>query len=326
MRYINNFRFTSPKKFVNPKKINRTSGYLILEDDDGNIGLYTHWFPLIERMNRWYTQYRDYKPIACSPNVNTENVNTVGKVTTEQLQELVASGWEIVAHGKHHIGIGEHKLSSAVNQGEKKIYIEGEFYRTGLWHIGHLGYPYDYSISDGVNTETVKIVGHNTSDNSITFQNALNNNYAQGSIFQLTEESMVDLLQGSVDKLAEWGIIALNHTYAYHSGSDNFYSQKAIEVVRSLFNSSRGTYGSTNVPASADWANLAGLAIDGASVGTINTVLNNTVTNNLLTIVYGHGETSEEILGKLRYLIHECFRKGIRILTRQEAVKLLKPS
>lgn len=318
------YNFTPPVSFVAPKVPTYTAGYLIIECDDGNVGDYTHWYPKSIHLSNRHNQWQSYFIKFC-PCINSGHINESGKITTAQLQTLYTAGWEILVHGRHHIGIGKHELAANVNAGVSQIMIDGIFRRMGMHLVSSLGYPYQYRIWDDTNEEIVTIVNHDDNTSILTLESPLENGYAAGSFFQLTDDDMLDLIQGCVNELLTWGVATENYTFAYHSGSSYFPSTESVELIRNMFNSGRGEYGTTNNPIAADWAKLEGLDIGGTSFETISNALDDAANNDLLLIVYGHGETSDEVMKKLEHLIDGAMSRGIRILTRREAVELLKP-
>src|SRR5690554_7314876 len=63
--------------------------------------------------------------VVICPSVNTATIGMTGKMSVEQLKELVSRGWEITAHGRHNYGLGELPLASPVESGATQLEIEG---------------------------------------------------------------------------------------------------------------------------------------------------------------------------------------------------------
>jgi len=181
-------------KFIRPKTPPRkTSGYLIIESDDSNIGDYTHWYPLIEKMLYKNTQWAGRRAISCGFNVNTGTLNTDGKMSDSNIKELHKNNYEIMNHCRHHISLGRFKLARGASRGDIKLLLDSTS-NSGLQHLRNAGYIYTYKLFDGTNAEIVKLTDYDTSERSVSLKDPLSNSFDSGASFQLSDESMEELV------------------------------------------------------------------------------------------------------------------------------------
>ena len=315
--------FIAPAEFIMPKMPQYQSGYLVIESDDGNYGDYTHWYQKIKILAEKYSQWANSKAVTCCFNINSGTIGKRGKLNLQQLMTIYNSGMEIMAHGRHHVGLGQLTLTRPAVSGDTKIYV-GDLTNTGVQRNQEAGYIYTYRLYDENKEEIVTLTGYNTDENSLLVQ-PLNNSYAAGAKLQISAASMEQLVQGCINDLRAWGIEVKNFTFPYHAGSYYDPYPEAVDYVSQWFDSCRGNYDNTNVLDSINWSNLASMPIRVYTPFTmIDRLLDQTVNNNLLMIAFGHGETSDEIQSRLEYLIDGAMSRGIRILQRRDAYKLLR--
>lgn len=307
----------SPVAYQRPITPVYASGAIVIESDDGTANVYVRWFPICRKLAIAHNQWSNLNAVSLCPNVNTATINSAGRMTSAQLVELAANGWEIMSHGKTHTGLGAFTLTAEAAAGQKIITLD---------NVGYLGATagYTYKIVDGETIEEITIASIDSVGKTITTDNNLVNTYGIGANVSLTDASMETLLQGCIDDLAVWGITCENHVYSYHSGSQHQYNAEAVAKVGTIFNSARGVSGDYNTPATNKFLMKSRL-MNGAALtdATIDTILDHTLANDEVTIFYGHGETSALTLHQLEYLIEGAFTRGIRILTRADALARL---
>ena len=315
MEIINDLRTSfNWRTFKTP---NYVAGAIIIEIDDGFMGSYSHWFPLCRKLAKKHNQWRYFNAVVCCPAVNTASINTSNTyMTSAQLQRLCVNGWEIMSHGKYHCNFGSMSLTAPANAGQKRI---------DLPHVGGLNSlgVYTYKIQEGENVEEITIATMDIAEKYITVTNNLVNSYTTAAKFSLTSQSIIDLLQGCIDDLAGWGITCKSHVWPYHYGSQAYYNAEAVAIVASLFDSARGVSGDYNTAVTDKHLMKSRLLNDDLTEATIDTILNTTLTNDYVTIFYGHGETTILRLAQLEYLIEGAFTRGIKILTRSKALERL---
>ena len=300
-----------------PKTITYNDGAIIIEIDDGMMGSYSHWFPLCRRLARKYSQWRFFNPVVCCPAINTASIDTSNTyMKSVQLQKLYANGWEMLSHGKNHVGLGEHSITSEATLGQSTIYVNNASYLSGS--VG-----YTFRIWEGETEENIILNTVNRDDNYITVTQPLQNTYSTSAKMSMAESSLVTALQGCIDDLSAWGIPCNNHVYAYHAGSQYLYNEAAVTKVRALFDSARGYSGDYNTSTTDNHLMKSRLINDTLTEATVDTILNNTASNDYVTIFYGHGEVSVEVLSILEYIIEGALNRGIRILTRSKALERL---
>lgn len=315
------YNFIAPVIFVPPKTISYVSGTLIIEIDDGTDGNYTHWLPFTLRLADKYNQWQNSKPVVCCPNVNTAKIGTTGYMTVAQLQELQnIYNWEIMSHGRYHTGLATHTVIVQANAGQKRIDIN----TAGMIHPEA---NYVYEIKYGEISETIIVAerhGEPYQNGYILSTENLVNTYPVGSTLKLTEASLLAELQGCQDDLKAWGLTGNSHVYTYHAGSQWYYNQQAVDVVDGIFDSARGVDGDHNSLGANLGLLKSRLLTSSLTDVEIDGILDDTLANDYVTIVYGHGETSDAHLGRLQYFIEGAINRGIQIMTRAEAIMLLR--
>lgn len=309
--------------FVSPKKLPaKTAGYLVIQSDDSHAGDWL-WYNKIRRFNHKYTQFIDSNPLKISLEVNSQLVDTPGRITTEQLKRMYDNGTEIINHCQYHISLGKFYLSKDANAGDTSISITARSMNdTGLHNNQRAGYRYKYMISDGTNSEEVTL---QSATNPLLLATPLLHSYAKGAEFKLSDNARRELVEGCHNDLVAKGVSVDGFCFPYHGGSTYDSNPDAVAYIATLYNTARGSYGGTNSLSDIDWHNLKSFAIrpngEPGESG-IDDILDATVSNNYLTFVYGHGETDSVTQGLLEYVIDGAIKRGITILSQKEAYEM----
>lgn len=306
--------------FINPPTPVYNKGAIVIESDDGLLGDYTHWSPLFIKKKRQHSFWNENTVPFC-PAINSATIGDSGRLRIPHLEKMKAWGWELMSHGQFHSSLATHTVVAQVNSGQNRIDMKA---------AGTVQIPgnYEYEITDGVNSESFFVIEKNgstsyLSDGHILIDRNLVNGYEVNSIVRLTENGMNALLQGCIDDMAEWGIECKHHVFTYHFGSQHLFNQEAVNKVSAIFESARGVSedyndGNTNIHLLK-----SRLLNDTLSLATIDTILDNVATNDYVTIFYGHGETNTIRMEQLEHIVDGAISRGIRILTRSDAVAYL---
>lgn len=300
-----------------PKKFR---GMLVIESDDGTIGDYQHWHPLLQQRkqkSQWYPF--TYPVVACSA-VNSDKIGTAGHMSVAQLHELESAGWEIMNHGANHAGLGLHRLQDAVPAGTTIIRVS----------LAHSFNPkYDYRIvseSTGI-AETVKMkslvsLDSSTNIGEVELMSPLVNNHVQQAFLELTPESRELEINGGLDALLGWGLDVKHYVNPYH-----FWYSTTLNKIKERHLSTRtfnGTLATNTLPVPDLYkltSNLDGVFSEANVIPFIDKIYE----EDSVGIIYGHGYayTKGSVLDKL---IVYAIDKGVKIVTRDEAYqKKLKP-
>lgn len=311
------YNWVDSPNWINPTTPVHTSGMAVIESDDGNSGTYA-WFPIFKRVA---AKHSDWFPssIVCCPNLNTGVIGVEGALTVEQVKELSRNFWEMNSHGKYHVGLGLYKTSASVEVGATVIPLAG-FYMPADTFQG-----YTFRIWDGTNGDEFSLVSltGQYDGGEWTITPALTHAYNSNANVQITQASALELLNGAKDDLDGWGIPCRHHVFTYHAGSDQFFSQDAIDWASSVFSSGRGLNGSVNTAAS-DLPNLKSKELNASTTtAAIDTILDDISASDKVGIFYGHGETTAGMATLLEHLIDGCVSRGILITTRQRAYEEL---
>ena len=310
--------------FVSPKKTPiKTSGYLVIQSDDAHAGDW-YWYNKLKRYNRKYTQFIGCNPLKMSLEINSRMLDTPDYLTSDRLKKMYDGGAEVINHCQYHISLGQFYLAKDASAGDTSINITARSMNdTGLHNNQKAGYRYKYLITDGVNSEEVTL---QSATNPILLATPLTHSYASGTIFKLSANSMRELVEGCHDDLVNIGVTVNGLCFPYPGGSTYDSNPDAVSYIATLYDTARGSYGGTNSLPDVNWHNLSSFAIrpngEPGKSG-IDTILDETVANNYLTFVYGHGETDSVTQGLLDYVIDGAMRRGIRIIGQQEAYLML---
>ena len=313
-------------KFVSPKKLPaKTSGYLVIQSDDTHDGDW-FWHHKIRRMNHKYTQFAG-NPLKMSVEVNSKMLNDTGRLTSDQLKKMYDEGTEVINHCQYHISLGLFSIYQAASAGATSIRVyASDMNNTGFVNNQKSEYKYKYLLSDGINSEEVTIA---STTNPVQLASALQHSYAADSSFTLTNEAREELVEGCHDDLVALGITPSGFCFPYHGGSYYDYNKDAVDYVATQYDTARGQIGATNNLSTVNWNNLKSFAIrpnGEPGESEIDDVLDSTVSNGYLTIVYGHGETDSVTQHLLDYVIDGAISRGITILSQNEAYLLLHES
>lgn len=297
--------------FVTPKKpIPHNSGYLVIQSDDGKKGDYTSWFPLFMDINRKYNQFLGRNIVPFSPAIITDWVGNSDRMTVEELETIVKFGGEIVSHGTDSHGLLPQTITKIAMVGETSLQVSAG---------GKLNkHPYEYTLTNGSTTESVVITG--MSGNTAFLENPLNNDFAIGSVLEITELSALQELQGAHDAITSWGFECRGHAWPWNENNETmrYYASQ-------VFESARGQKSPPiNYPDTTDFYKIGGMNINGLSRTTFDSWLDATVANNGVLWVYGHAERDTPLLENLQYIIEQAITRGIKIVTHSEAVDILK--
>lgn len=304
--------------FVDPRTPRYDKGVLVIESDDGYAGDYNAWLPLFQRLKNKHSQWVGSNTVVGNSAILTATIGQSDKMTVDNLRELVDNGWEMLSHGRYHVGLSELEITENAPIGSSKLTIKG----AGQIRVES---GYTYRLYEGNQEEIIKpilpkITSGTFNIETVNLESPLKNSYTSSARMQLTDASYEHLLQGCIDDLNSWGIDCKHHVFTYHAGSQHMYSQKSVDEVAKRFISGRGQSGATQVPMNAELVNLK-CQLNTMSRTQIDTTLDDVATNDLLFIYYGHGELSLNILDDLEYLVDGALSRGIRIMTRTNALK-----
>lgn len=262
-----------------------------------------------------------------SVEINSKRLDTTDNLTSAKLKKMYDEGTEVINHCQYHISLGKFSLSEAASAGATSIKISASsMNNTGFVNNQASGYLYKYLITDGTNSEEVTI---SSTTNPVQLASALQHSYAAGSSFVLTSEAMEELVAGCHEDLEEIGVVPSGFCFPYHGGSYYDYNKDAVDYVATQYSTARGQIGATNNLSTVNWNNLKSFAIrpnGEPEESGIDDVLDDTVENGYLTIVYGHGETDSVTQHLLDYVIDGAISRGITILSQSEAYALLHQS
>lgn len=301
----------------------KTRGLIVIESDDGYKNDYEYWFPKFKEFSKRYSEFAPYNIVSFCPAVNSATLGNERCMTVEQVVEM--SKWtEIMNHGKYHAGLGSYPLSKNANAGQKRI----DFAKANEIQI-HAGY--EYIIEEGSKSERVipvysdnmEIPISRRTGTHVLCKDNLINSYTTSAKIRISPESADLEIQGAINDLSSWGIPITSHVYPYHSGSQYFVNEETKSNVSGNHLSSRGMMvGSNSINLKgSNVKNLKAMGID-LSQAELNSIVQELKATDGVFIWYWHSSTST--LAFFERLIKTAMEAGVRIVTREEAIKHLK--
>lgn len=300
-------------------------GYLIIHSDHAYTSTFKTWLPLIQKYDRMHNQWIDSKAVNFGVAVNTAPVGSSGYLTPVELKKMYDAGVEILSHNRYHISIGALPITEQAEEGATTLRVAATK-RMGLRALrDEAGYgTYSYELIDGDNKEVFYLSGYTST--TLSLASPLSRTFPKGSILKPTQETIEDLVLGCLDDLAGWGIDDVpGYVYPDHSASYYDPWEPSIDYIKSVHKAARGGYGETNNLNSVNWGNLQGFALRPGGMpaySTIDRILEETSQDNLIAIVWSHGETEQGVLDRLEYLVKNALRKGIRVITQKQAYQM----
>lgn len=315
--------YARPNTWYRPKKPIYNKGILVIESDDSAVGDFTHWLPWFIKIGQKYCNFYPYgnrTVVGCSA-VNTSTVGHTGRMSVAQLKTLYRRGWELLSHGDVHIGIGGHTLKTEAEAGDTQITVSaaGQAERD----LGFNDREYTITDIDGITQETIKVISavrgvSSGSDGDFILENPLQNNYSIGSVVQITEAEADLILGVTKTQITGWVGNCKHHVYAYHHRNE-----QSDVWVQKYYKSARGN--------PQTWIDVNGeinlyslpsqLISPTTNTDVVLNLLDEVSLNDGILIVYGHGETSNEMYNFFKIIIKYAFDKGIKILTHDQALR-----
>ena len=309
MEFQNNIPFIKP-----PRKFR---GMLIIEQDDGYMSALDYWAPLLKskkQISQWYPFIHDTP--ACLV-ANSGFIGTSGRPTPEDLRTLQSDGWEIMNHGKYHAGLPAYHTTVAPVTGESTI---------SVWIGSSMRTEYQYRLATATGFEIVQPIDIGEADASnnsiITLDKPLIGPFGTTpSLLELTDEALDEEINGSLDLLLSWGLDVKHHVFPYHY----WYSRTVNKVKERHLSSRLNNHLLTNATPPPDWYSLSG-RLDGTfSEDDIVSLIDTLYDEDSLGIFYGH-DFNYGVGSRLDNLVTYAIKKGVRIVTRDQAYNLITNS
>lgn len=294
-------------------------GVLVIESDDGTVGDYTHWRPLLARVlagnaSPWapFTA----RGVACSAINRLGDGSTV--MNAAQAQALEAAGWEILAHGVLHCGLNRYHVTQPITAGNTRL----DLMFGGRMVTGGGDHPqYVYTITNGAASESFTITG---SDGALgngwcDLTDPISNSYGtyeqEGTYVVLSEASTRYEVETCKSDLLAAGL-DVQH-YAYPFGP---VAPEIIPIIAESYGSARTTEYELNLPGEFDVYQLAAFNIASLIGAGEDDVLDAAVEHDGLLMMYLHGETDAANAYQYTRLIEKAKARRMAIMNRREAL------
>jgi len=180
---------------------------------------------------------------------------------------------------------------------------------------------YEMLIKAEEHSEYINVVGSGKDETGvyIKLENPIENDYPIGSEVRLSDAEYYSEIKGSLDDFEAMGFNVKHFTYPYNANDE-----VARELVSEYYYSGRASGGVNGYEEGVNLPHeplktyaLYSVGIDRASEEKIESILDETVREKALSIVYFHSDRTTE--RRIKYLIDTAMEKEIDILTRSEA-------
>lgn len=307
--------------WTSPKTPRYDKGTLVVQSDDG-MAKERSWVKLFDEINRDKNTWSDYNITYCLALITGQIDSTKDFLNSNEVKKYSDANYEMLSHGKHHVGLGAFPLSSVATAGERVISVTASQAIYGRYNT-----PYLFEIYEGSKKEEIRVI--NNSSTTITIENPLKNSYTTGAKVRLTDSSADLLLKGAIDDGESWGVEIKHHVFTYHYGSHWYPNDKIETWMNKYFDSARGvtTADGLNYDSNFKLHNMNCLLLTGAnpaSMETIDNLLTQTINSDGVLIVYGHAESDTANTDTLKYMVNQAVNRGVRIATQSQAVEILR--
>lgn len=208
-----------------------TAGTLALVFDDGYATDYDDVYPVLRE-----------RGVPASLAIVPAWLGEDGHLTVDELDELVAAGWEVVAHGRRHRYMEPHHLAADAAAGDRRLALDsGHVFPGG----DHGVYPGDtFEVTDGERTETHTLAGKDEEEPVVTLEDPLSGNFAADeAVLRPTADQIHDEVVGVRGEFAGLGYDPTTFALPYDAGDARVWRAVADEydalvdaTVRSLPN------------------------------------------------------------------------------------------
>jgi len=192
-----------------------SDGTLALTFDDGSVEDYDRIFPVLRE-----------RDVPASLAIVPDWLDGPDSLSTEQLRDLAAAGWEVMAHGRRHRYLQAHALAADASAGDDRLVLDSA-------HVfpeeDHGVYPGDaFEVTDGDRTEEVTLAGKGTTDGDaaaaadapfVRFEESLAGEFAADeTVLRPTEGQLRDEILGSKRALETLGFEPTTFALPYDAG------------------------------------------------------------------------------------------------------------
>lgn len=309
--------FVSPVAFVAPNAVPRfTTGRVVIHSDDGNIGDWTHFWPVFRAQHR-RSQFLGARLAPFCPDINSGTIGTgSNKMTWANVRAIQSAGGEILSHGRFHLGYADYALAAGASAGATTVQVSaGMGTRVYLSSTANVGITHE--IVEGATVEAVTVAS--AAGDVLTLSAPLANAFTTAAVIRLSEASMLANITACSDDAEAEGIAPIaHHVWTWH---DNSATSRAR--VAGILTSARGGDQTFVDPAgSVDFYRLNG-RLGPAATEVVDAMLDAVIAADGVFIAYAHGEQDAGTLAWLTYLIEQAIARGVRIVTQSEAVAYL---
>lgn len=232
---------------------------------------------------------------------------------------IIISFWVVFVYG---FGVG--KFSWFPHDTLSSLYHAIMTNKTEYIILRYVGYEIQIKFEAQSEIAFVTNVGKDENGFHLELASPLKKSYPPGAEVRLSDNEYLSEIKGSLDDLRELGFDVKHFTYPYNANDET-----TRELVSKYYESARASGGLDGHIRGVHIPNkplniyaLYSTGIDMASEGDILAILEETLNNDALSIVYIHSDRTTE--RRIRYLINTAIEKGIDIITRSEVLEYFK--
>lgn len=282
-------------------------GRLALVFDDGYVTDYEQVRPVLEDAG-----------VPASLAMVSEWIGGDGHLGSDQLDELVDLGCEIVAHGRFHRYLRPHRLESDVEPGDRRLAIESHVFPDidAAVMVGD-----EYELTDGRRTATVEVTGKGT-DGSTEYveldAERTEHWSADETVFHLPDTLVREEIEGGKQELEDRGYEPTSFVFPYDATD-----VRALRIAREAFDvvPNAAVRSLPNPPGTAGW-NLRRyyLETDKLTRIEIEAYLDDIAKSGGLGVLAGHSDWATVPPERVAFTIDAALERGIEVTTVSDAV------
>lgn len=281
-------------------------GAVVFVYDDGPMEDYTKAFPVHQEFDAPATVG------VVSDWIGREDYQDSGCMGVDQLDELVAAGWEVASHTVDHTAVGTFELTEDAHAGDERVAVE-EFR-----HGYHEGLTLE--ITDGEHPSHRTVVGYGTDDGQyIELDEPLDEAYPAGeTVVRYPEAQITDAMGESKRALEELGF-EIDTFLAPYDNFDDYSREFAEEYYAGVANARHGER--INDPEGFDpYETRRDYFIEYTSREAVKADLDTIAEHGALGVMGAHTFKEEVSEERIRETLEWVDERGITVLTLREAI------
>lgn len=241
------------------------------------------------------------------------------RLTVDQLRTLADEGHEVLAHGTRHRFMGTHRVTVAVDAGERAVVVDDHVFPGD----DHGVYPGDtYEVTDGDRRETATLAGKRDSEDGpvLVFEEPLDGEYAAGeAVCRLTQEVLEDEILGVREDFRELGFDPTGWVFPYDAADARAYCL-AADAYGTIANASIGSLPNPPGTPPTNWRRYY-LQTSHLTRPEIASYLETLSAQGGVGVLAGHSDWPSVTPERVRFVIAAARERGIDVTTLRAAAE-----